>query len=174
MADSAASKPAGANDEHADHAADAALAMNIFALNHTVMDLTKVLTGQNIRCEFVHHQLGLLPKLSLSSQVDQLGLLIARMRGMTQQNSGASPQSLAQPQFAYPANPDPDPVAPKRRRVATYPEGSAVFEMPATDRYSAFSAMSLDETLQCRPDLEQVAAVIYGQSRQEEPKSEKK
>ena len=89
MADSAASKPAGANDEDADHAADAALAMKIFVLNHTVMDLTEELTRQNIRCEFVHHQLGLLPKLSLSSQVDQLGLLIARMRGMTQRNSGA-------------------------------------------------------------------------------------
>jgi hypothetical protein len=98
---------------------------------------------------------------------------------MTQQNSGASPQSLAQPQFAYPANPDPDHVAPvagqggsseaaaaglaelrKRRRVATYLEGSAVFNMPAHDRYSAFKAMSLDETLQCRPDLEKVAAFM--------------
>jgi hypothetical protein len=175
MADSAASKPAGANDEHADHAADAALAMKIFALNHTVMDLTEELTRQNIRCEFVHHQLGLLPKLSLSSQVAQLGLLIDRMRGMTQQNS----KSLAQPQFGYPANPDPDHVAPvadeggsseaaaaglaelqKRRRVATYLEGSAVCNMPAHDRYSAFKAMSLDETLQCRPDLEKVAAFM--------------
>jgi hypothetical protein len=40
MADSAASKLAVANDEHADHAADAALAINILALNNTVMDLT--------------------------------------------------------------------------------------------------------------------------------------
>ncbi len=54
MADSAASKLAGANDEHADHAADAALAINILALNNTAMDLTAVLTKQNIRCEFVN------------------------------------------------------------------------------------------------------------------------
>ena len=67
---------------------------------------------------------------------------------------------MAQPQFAYPAIPVLDTVAPKRRRVATYPEGSAVFEMPAIDRYSAFSAMSLDETLRCRPDLEQAAAFM--------------
>ena len=162
MADSAASKLAGANDEHADHAADAALAINIFALNNTVMDLTDVLTKQNIRCEFVHHQLGLLPRLPLSLQVDQLGRLIARMRGMTQQNSGAiaaseSPQSLAQPQFAYPAIPVPDRGAQKRLRVAVYTEGSAVFEVPAADRYSAWSAMSLEETLRCRPDLAQAA-----------------
>ena len=139
--------------------------MNIFALNNTVMDLTEVLTRQNIRCEFVHHQLGLMPSLPRSLQVDQLERLIVRMRGMTPQNSGAiaaseSPQSLAQPQFAYPAIPVPDPVAPKRRRVAIYTEGSAVFEVPAADRYSAMSAINLEETLRCRPDLAHAAAFM--------------
>ncbi len=39
MADPAAARLAGANDEHANLAADAALAIKILALNNTVMDL---------------------------------------------------------------------------------------------------------------------------------------
>ena len=48
MADSAASRLAGANDEHADHAADATLAINILTLNNTVMDLTDALTKKTL------------------------------------------------------------------------------------------------------------------------------
>jgi hypothetical protein len=70
---------------------------------------------------------------------------------MTQQNSAAiaaseSPQSLAQPQFAYPAILVPDSGAKKRRR-AIYVKGSAVSEVPAADRYSTMSVMSFEETL---------------------------
>ncbi len=50
MAEPAASRLAGANYEHADHAADADLAIKILALNNTVMNLTDALTKQNIRC----------------------------------------------------------------------------------------------------------------------------
>jgi hypothetical protein len=61
--------------------------IKILALNNTVMDLTADRTKQEIRCEFVHHQLGVLPKLPLPLQVDELERLIERMCGMTQQAS---------------------------------------------------------------------------------------
>jgi hypothetical protein len=88
------------------------------------------------------------------------------MRGMTPQNSAAitaseSPQSLAQPQFAYPAIPVPDRGA-KKWRGAIYVQGSAVSEVPAADRYSSISGMSLEETLQCRPDLTDAASFMVG------------
>jgi hypothetical protein len=163
MAESAASRLAGANDEHADHAADAALAINILALNNTVMDLTDALTKKNIRCEFVHHQLGLMPSLLRSLQVDQLERLIASMCGITQQNSAAiaaseSPQTLAQQQFAYPAIPVPDRGTKRRRAI--YVQGSAVSEVPAAERYSIISGMSLEKTLKCRPDLADAASFM--------------
>ncbi len=59
--------------------------IKILALNNTVMDLTAEQTKQEIRCEFVHHQLGVLPRLPLPLQVDELEHLIVRMCGMTQQ-----------------------------------------------------------------------------------------
>ncbi len=48
MAEPAASRLAGANDEHADNADDAALAIKLLALNNTGMDLIDVLTKQSI------------------------------------------------------------------------------------------------------------------------------
>jgi hypothetical protein len=113
----------------------------------------------------VHHQLGRLPRLPLSLQVDQLQRLIARMRGMTQQNSAAisaseSPQSLAQPQFAYPAIPVPDRGAKRRR--ASYVQGSAGYEVAAADRYSMNAGMSLEDTVEFRPDLEKAASFMVG------------
>jgi hypothetical protein len=67
MAEPASSRLAGVNDENAD---DAALTIKILALNNTVMDLTAELTKLEIRCEFMHHQLGDLPILQLTLQVD--------------------------------------------------------------------------------------------------------
>ncbi len=80
MAEPAASRQEGANGENA----DAALALKTLALNDTVMDLTDELTRQKIRCEFVH-RMGILSRLPQPLHVDQLELLIASMRGMTQQ-----------------------------------------------------------------------------------------
>ncbi len=111
--------------------------------------------------------MGLTPSLPRSLQVDQLERLIARMHGqhgMTQQNSAAiaaseSPRSLAQPQFAYPAIPVPDRGA-KKRHWAIYVQGSAVSEVPAAERYSFISGMSLEETLKCRSDLADAASFM--------------
>ncbi len=68
MAEPAASGLASAIDENA----DAVLVIKLLALNNKVLELTAEVTKQEIRCEFVHHQMGVLPSLQLPLQVDQL------------------------------------------------------------------------------------------------------